>query len=83
MHAIKLEVIVPDDRQLTITLPSEIPPGKAEVIVLTEGSSAAPRGSWERMRAFLAQTPPAQPGRTKEEIDQFIAEERASWGDNE
>ena len=83
MNAIKLEVIVPENRQLTITLPSEILPGKAEVIILTESSSAAPRGSWERMRAFLTQTPPAQPGRTKEEIDQFVAEERASWEDHE
>jgi hypothetical protein len=30
MNAIKLEVIVPEDRQLTITLPSEIPLGKDE-----------------------------------------------------
>ena len=83
MNAVKLQVVVPESRELTITLPPEVPPGEAEVIVLTEAASIAPRGSWERVRAFLERTPPARPGRTKEEIDQYLAQERASWGDDE
>ena len=83
MNAVKLQVVVPESRELTITLPPEVPPGEAEVIVLTQTVSTAPRGSWERIRAFLERTSPARPGHTKEEIDQYLAEERASWGDDE
>jgi hypothetical protein len=84
MNAIKLHIIVPESREVTITLPSDVPPGEAEVIVLTKAApSTASRGSWERVRMFLAQTLPAHPGRTKEEIDRFLAEERAGWGDDE
>jgi hypothetical protein len=83
MNAVKLQVIVPENRELMITLPPEVPPGAAEVIVLTEATSAPPPGSWERIRQFLDRTPPARPGRTKEEIDQYLKEERASWGDDE
>jgi hypothetical protein len=83
MNAIKLQVVVPESRELKITLPPEVPPGAAEVIVLTEVISEPPPGSWERIRQFLACTPPAQPGRTKEDIDRYLEEERASWGDDE
>lgn len=55
MHAIKLEVIVPDDRQLTITLPSEIPPGKAEVIVLSPALRYA-----RFLTPLLSKTPDSQ-----------------------
>lgn len=82
MRAIKLQVIISESRELTISLPPEVSPGAAEIIILTEATSEASPGSWERIRQFLEQTPPAQPGRTKEEIDRYIAEERASWGDD-
>jgi hypothetical protein len=83
MNAIRLQVVVPENRELKITLPPEVPPGAAEVIVLTETISEPPPGSWERIRQFLNRTPLARPGRTKEEIGQYLAEERASWGDDE
>jgi hypothetical protein len=83
MNAIKLQVIVPENRELKITLPPEVPPGAAEIIVLTEAMPEPLPGSWERIQQFLNRTPPARPGRTKEEIDQYLAEERASWGDEE
>jgi hypothetical protein len=83
MNAIKLEVIVPEDRQLTITLPSEIPPGKAEVIVL----AAEPAKKESNVHALLdlvQEWRKNHPGkRTKEEIDQYLEEERTSWGDEE
>ena len=83
MNAIKLQVIVPESRELTITLPPDVPPGAAEVIVLTEAAPEPLPGSWERIRQFLDRTPPAWPGRTKEEIDRYLEEERASWEDDE
>jgi hypothetical protein len=83
MHAIKLEVIVPEDRQLTIALPSEIPPGKAEVIVL----AAEPAKEASNVQALLnlvREWRERHPeGRSKEEIDRYLEEERASWGDEE
>ena len=83
MKAVKLQAVVPENRELTITLPPEVPPGEVEVIVLSQTVTAPPPGSWERIQQFLSRTPPARPGRTKEEIDRYLEEERASWGDNE
>jgi len=37
MGAVRIQVVVPEDRQLTITLPPQVAPGAAEVIVLTSG----------------------------------------------
>lgn len=83
MNAVKLQAVVPENRELTITLPPEVPPGEVEVIVLSKTVTEPPSGSWERVQQFLSRTPPAQPGRTKEEIDRYLEEERASWGDAE
>jgi hypothetical protein len=83
MNAVKLQAIVPENRELTITLPPEVPPGEVEVIVLSKTVTKPPPGSWERIQQFLSRTPPARPGRTKEEIDRYLEEERASWGDAE
>ncbi len=82
MNAVKLHVVVPENRELKITLPSEVPPGAVEVIVLSEIAAEPSSGSWKRIQQFLNRTPPARPGRTKEEIDRDLEEERASWGDN-
>lgn len=83
MKAVKLQVIVPENRELHIALPPEVPPGAAEVIVLVETVAPPPVGSWESIQQFLNHTPPAQPGRTKEDIDRYVEEERASWGNEE
>jgi hypothetical protein len=83
MHAVKLQVVVPESRELRIILPPEVSPGKAEVIILTDTQHNLLPGSWERIRHFLDHTPPAHPGRTKEEIDLYLQEERSSWGDDE
>jgi hypothetical protein len=83
MNAVKLQVVVPENRQLTLTLPPEVPPGEVEVIVLSRTMGEPSRGSWERIQQFLRNMPPAQPGRTKEEIDRYLTEERESWGDTE
>jgi len=83
MDAVKLQLVVPENRELRITLPPEVPPGEAEVIILTDTRPEPLPGSWKRIRHFLDRTSPAHPGRTKEEIDQYLQEERASWGDDE
>jgi hypothetical protein len=83
MNAIKLQVVVPESRELKIMLPPEILPGPAEVIVLVpeqkpqESNLDAILGLVEKWRS-------KHPGhRSKEEIDRYLAEERASWGDDE
>ncbi len=35
MHAHKVRVVISEDRQISVKLPSDIPPGDAELIVLT------------------------------------------------
>lgn len=83
MNAIKLQVVVPESRELKITLPPEVPPGAAEVIVLVPEQE--PRGSnVEAILHLVDEWRAKHPGRrSKEEIDRYLEEERASWGDDE
>jgi hypothetical protein len=81
MQAIKLQVVVPESRELQITLPQEVSPGEAEVIVLVP----EPTGSQvETILQLVEEWRKTHPGhRSKEEIDRYLQEERASWGDDE
>ena len=88
MHVHKLTITIPGSRHIEIDLPTDLPEGEAEVIVLfRQGSSVLPRpGSRE---AILAEEPvtdawrAANPDklRTADGIDAQLAEERESWGD--
>ena len=83
MHAIKLQVVVPENRELTITLPLEVPPGSAEVIVLVPEQEARGSNVTEVLR-LVDEWRATHPGRrSKEEIDRYLEEERASWGAEE
>jgi hypothetical protein len=42
MHAHKVRVVISEDRQITVKLPSDIPPGDAELIVLTGDGAERP-----------------------------------------
>lgn len=78
MQAIKLKTRIGRDRRIEIELPPEVPEGEAEVIVLVDDPISEP--SEVSLRAFfeeLDRSPHKR--RTKEEIDRYIAEERASW----
>jgi len=81
MNAVKIDVVIPENHELKITVPPEMPPGPAEVIVLRDAAVPSPPGSWERIRQYFLTTPPARPGKTKEEMDRYLAEERSSWDD--
>jgi hypothetical protein len=83
MNAVKIDVVIPENRELRVSLPPEVVPGPAEIIVLSERRAQPPRGSWDRIRQCLERTPPARPGKSKEEIDRYLAEERASWDQDE
>lgn len=82
MYAHKYETVIRADHRITIELPDNFPEGEAEVIVLTKSPQGAPSKS-ETLIDFLdwLKTQPPS-GRSKEEIDAQIAEERAAWGDD-
>ena len=80
MHAYRIQRKVTEDRQVTLKLPPDFPVGAAEIIVLAEEQEVEQVLQREAMQEFLRRLA-ASPGsgRTKEEIDRYIAEERATW----
>ena len=44
MHAHKVKVVVSEDHQITVKLPSDFPPGEAELIVLAWEAAEHPAG---------------------------------------
>ena len=83
MNAIKLQVIVPESRELKIMLPPEVPPGAAEVIVLVPEQESKESNLDAILRLVEKWRREHQGHRSKEEIDRYLEEERASWGDDE
>ena len=83
MNAVKLQAVVSENRELKITLPPEVPLGVVEVIVLIP--EPEPKGSGvESMLRLVEEWRATHPvRRSKEEIDRYLEEERASWGDDE
>lgn len=82
MEAYKLKVAIPEDRVLK--LPDDVPTGPAEIIVLSESTVTRPTDVEGLLRIgeeWRARYPERL--RSKEEIDRYIAKERASWDDDE
>ena len=85
MHAHRQRFVVNADHQLCLTLPPDFPVGSVEVIVLSDapspsadGASVAPQaGDINALFEFLKTVPPS--GRTIQEIDRQIQEDRDSW----
>jgi hypothetical protein len=80
MQAIKLKAHVGRDHRIELELPAEIPEGDVEVIILAVGPLDQAKARFRTLREFndwLRQQPST--GRSKEEIDAYIAAERASW----
>lgn len=79
MRAVRMHVIVPEHRQLTLTLPNRVPPGEVEIIVLVDQpthSTAGARPLFKVADAWRATHPER---RTREDIDRELAAERDSW----
>ena len=74
MSAVRIQVVVPEDRQLTISLPAEVTPGEAEVIVLTPraGHAAGAAALLDLVDSWRRQHPHR---RSKEDIDRGLTEE--------
>ncbi len=78
MGTVRIQVVVPEDRRLTITLPPQVAPGAAEVIVLTPGSGQA-AGAIALLDLVDAWRAKHSHRRSKDQIDRYLAEERDSW----
>ena len=78
MQAVRLRAVGGNDRQLQITVPDEIPVGEVEVIVLERRLSGA---RTEHCLGELFAELDRMPHRslTKEQVDGYLSEERASW----
>jgi len=78
MRAIELNGTVSENRELHLRLPADANPGPAKVIVLLEERSDS--NGTDSLQQFLKDCQQwAVSGRTKEEIDQYIEDERNSW----
>ncbi|MBL8529379.1 MAG: hypothetical protein JNL68_16975 [Burkholderiales bacterium] len=80
MHTYRSQQTVDEDRRVTLTLPADFPLGEAEITVFSQEPELEQSRLREAMQALLRrlETLP-ESGRSKEEIDRYIDEERASW----
>ena len=77
-YVIKIKAHINSSHRIEIQLPADTPEGDADVIVMIPSpSSPKERG----LRAFFDDLDRHPPQRcySKEEIDAYLAEERASW----
>lgn len=85
MQTLRLRYTVTADHQITLTLPPDFPMGPVEIMVRSADVPEAVDGSAEQQRRddlksffeFLETLPPT--GRTREDIDRQVQEERDSW----
>lgn len=81
MHAMKFNTTIDSRRRLELDLPLDTPEGEAEIIVLVPERSV-PNDSTSLADFFRElDAHPLQRLYTREEIDVYLAEERASWGE--
>lgn len=78
MRALKLKAHIDSSHRIEIQLPSDAPEGDAEVIVLIPDTPAATEAGLRSFFDNLDRQPPLQ-RHSKEEIDAYLARERASW----
>lgn len=88
MNAIlQLQTVLPSNHQLHLEVPPDFPEGEVEVTLRSKArqvAQAASGGMSEQglrdlndLFSYLDHMPPGS--RSKEEIDRYVADERASW----
>ncbi len=83
MRAYQFERTIPSSHSFTVELPPDAPVGPAKIIVLFPdeqpvAATSAPRfANMTEFTAWLQTQPPT--GRTSEEVERHIREERDSW----
>lgn len=80
MKAVKVMGRITEDHRLEVILPSDTPTGNAEVIVLVDEPEAGSNDQSDYLKALFRDLDASDRSRsTKDEIDRYLAEERASW----
>lgn len=77
MRAVKLESVVPKDRQLSLTVPPEIPAGPVEIVILAKEDAAAQGASLLKFLDALRLEPASS--RSAEAMESAVAAERNAW----
>lgn len=77
MRAVKLDSVVPENRQLLLTVPLEIPSGPVEVLILAKETANARQVSLLGFLDALASEPASS--RSAEAMESAVATERAAW----
>ena len=77
MRAVKLESVVPKNRQLSLTVPLEIPSGPVEVLILAKETADARQASLLEFLDALRSEPVSS--RSAEAIELAVAAERDAW----
>lgn len=78
MKAIRVAAEVHEDRRIVFNLPKDTPTGQAEVIVLLPDESKHEQR--QTLQEFLTSLETLRiPGRTRDEIDKYILDERSGW----
>lgn len=78
MRTLKFKAHIDGRHRIDVQLPVDTPEGKTEVIVLMPELAAATQGGLRTFFDNLDKHPPKR-CHTKEEIDGYLAKERASW----
>lgn len=78
MHAIRIDTVIPQNRRLAITVPAEMPVGKAEVIILSK-SGALPGNGRALLRHLRQRHLAPDHQRSAAELDAQIQQERNAW----
>lgn len=78
MQAVRLNAVVGADRCQRIEIPEKIPIGEVELIVLASQPPGVRAGQPLSQRFAAIDGMPHQ-RLTKEEVDSYLAEERATW----
>lgn len=86
MHALKLTATIDSSRRLKLQLPADTPEGEAEIIVLVDDEEVKVVAKGEvkpasSLRAYFEELDrhPLSKTYTREEMDAYLAQERASW----
>lgn len=77
MRAVKLALVVPKNRQLSLTVPSEIPSGPVEVLILAKETADVRQASVLEFLDALRSEPVSS--RSAETMESAVAAERDAW----
>ena len=77
MRAVKLESVVPENRQLSLTVPPEIPSGPVEVLILAKDTADVRQASLLGFLDALRSEPASS--RSAGTMESAVAAERDAW----